>query len=488
MSALREVDGVLRADFFVGVDGEVEGDVEAVHVLVGDECDQIFGCLGFDDLVELVFQGIGAIALELGFVGGGGEEVANLLLVGSGIGFGKRLDDVAEPNEGLFVEHLIDAPGALVGGDGVFLEPAAVDVLEEVLAGFDGVVEVGAFDPALERLFVSGRNVYADEQHSDSEDPPETFHKTALVRWLMVAASPLGRTDNDCPARCTRQRSGCRIKPMSWVVVYATMGWLIVAAMVPTILRRQFAPGAAMAWLGIVFLHPYIGWLLYMLVGETRLGPHRVERHRELVDHYRCSPVVQAEGHSAIVDVAPEYSPMVRQSEKIGSMPAMSGNCVDFIGESPELINKLAADIDGAKEHVHVLYYIFANDASGVRISSALKKAVERGVKCRVLADAVASRTFFHRAGLAHTLMQAGVEVAAALPVAPISRRLPRMDLRQPSEAGDHRRSDWVLREPEPDQCRLRRPARRPVGGPFGSTDGADREPAGNGVCGGLGV
>jgi cardiolipin synthase len=65
-----------------------------------------------------------------------------------------------------------------------------------------------------------------------------------------------------------------------------------------------------------------------------------------------------------------------------------------------------------------------------VRVAGALRNAVVRGVKCRLIADAVASREFFHATGLARSLEKAGVEVTAALPVAPIQRRLPRMDLR----------------------------------------------------------
>src|SRR6185312_8316833 len=86
--------------------------------------------------------------------------------------------------------------------------------------------------------------------------------------------------NNPLPAlpRNTGRGKTCRITGMSWLLIYELFGWLIRAAMVPTILRRQFAPGAAMAWLGIIFLHPYIGWVLYMLVVETRLGPNRAVR------------------------------------------------------------------------------------------------------------------------------------------------------------------------------------------------------------------
>jgi len=221
---------------------------------------------------------------------------------------------------------------------------------------------------------------------------------------------------------------------MSWVgmffSVYTTFGYIVRIAMIPTILRRQFAPGAAMAWLGIIFLHPYIGWVLYMLVGETRLGPHRVERHRKMVARYRCTPQMEAEGQSAANIVAPEYAAMVQQSEKISSLPAIPGNCVDFIGDAQQLIDSIVNDINAARSHVHLLYYIFGCDSSGVRVAGALRNAAARGVKCRLIADAVASRDFFHATGLAPSLESAGVEVTAALPVAPISRRLPRMDLR----------------------------------------------------------
>lgn len=217
---------------------------------------------------------------------------------------------------------------------------------------------------------------------------------------------------------------------MPWLAIYVGIGWVILAVMVPVILRRQFAPGAAVAWLGIVFLHPYIGGLLYLLVGETRLGPKRVERHRALVKHYRCADWETAEGLTEVRRVAPEFEPMVLQAAKISGMPAVAGNCVDFIGDSKEMVARLAADIDAASRQVHLLFYIFARDESGTRVADAVLRAAKRGVKCRVLVDAVAGRKFFHRNGLGRVLLAAGVEVAAALPVAPISRRLPRMDLR----------------------------------------------------------
>ena len=163
---------------------------------------------------------------------------------------------------------------------------------------------------------------------------------------------------------------------VSWLIIYVSIGWIIRAA----ILRRQFAPGAAVAWLLIIFLHPYIGGTLYMLVGETRLGPHRTDRHRELMKHYRGAPELIKKGHDEIHKLAPAYEPMVLQAEKISDMPVVPGSSVEYIGDSNLMIDRLVADIDAAKGHVHLLYYIFAPDESGRKVADALMRARARGV------------------------------------------------------------------------------------------------------------
>lgn len=218
-----------------------------------------------------------------------------------------------------------------------------------------------------------------------------------------------------------------------WLAVYLSVGWVFRVLMVPVILRRQFAPGAAVAWLGIIFLHPYIGLALYMTLGETRLGPHRVERHRALVNRFRSAmrDAIGGTQDSCSLQLPSEYEPMVRQAQKISGLPVLGANAVEFLTDCHPMIDRLVADIDAATSQVHLLYYMFVPDTTGVRVAEAIERAARRGVTCRILADAVASRGFFHHScGLSQRLKRAGAHVTAALPVAPIQRQLPRMDLR----------------------------------------------------------
>ena len=73
------------------------------------------------------------------------------------------------------------------------------------------------------------------------------------------------------------------------------------------------------------------------------------------------------------------------------------------------VIDRLIADIDAARHHVHLLFYIFKDDSVGRRVAEALARAAQRGVACRVLADAVGSRQLFRR--LAPWLRQQGVRI-----------------------------------------------------------------------------
>jgi cardiolipin synthase len=91
-------------------------------------------------------------------------------------------------------------------------------------------------------------------------------------------------------------------------------------------------------------------------------------------------------------------------------------------------VGRLIEDIDGAEEHVHLLFYIIACDRTGTRVVEALERAAGRGVECRVLADAVGSRAFHRK--LAGRLGEAGVDVRKVLPLDRLLRRLRPLDLR----------------------------------------------------------
>jgi len=115
-------------------------------------------------------------------------------------------------------------------------------------------------------------------------------------------------------------------------------------------------------------------------------------------------------------------------ARQLGDFDALAGNQIELLVDYAKTIDRVIADIDLARRHVHLLFYIFAGDESGQRVGDALMRAANRGVQCRVLMDAVGSVGGLQR--LAPVLRSAGIEVLEMLPVGLFRRNAARFDLR----------------------------------------------------------
>ena len=47
----------------------------------------------------------------------------------------------------------------------------------------------------------------------------------------------------------------------------------------------------------------------------------------------------------------------------------------------------MVADMDAARDHIHLIFYIWLEDNNGLKVAEALKRAAARGVACRAMAD-----------------------------------------------------------------------------------------------------
>lgn len=80
-------------------------------------------------------------------------------------------------------------------------------------------------------------------------------------------------------------------------------------------------------------------------------------------------------------------------------LPTVDGHQFRLLAEGPERLDALVALIEGTRETIKLLYYIFLEDAASVRVRNALVAAHHRGVKVILLVDgfgsAKASDAFF---------------------------------------------------------------------------------------------
>lgn len=87
----------------------------------------------------------------------------------------------------------------------------------------------------------------------------------------------------------------------------------------------------------------------------------------------------------------------------------VEGNRITLLRNGSEYFPALESAIDRAQHEVHLETYIFEYDATGIRISEALKRAARRGVTVRLLLDGFGSQNLPQEA--IQSLLNTGVQV-----------------------------------------------------------------------------
>lgn len=202
--------------------------------------------------------------------------------------------------------------------------------------------------------------------------------------------------------------------------IVLVVGFVIhLLVVVRAITRPNREPASRIAWVAVIMCLPVLGVIAYLFLGETSIGRERVERLRDAEKRL---------ARPAGVPVDTSTRDPLGISElctEINDFPPVGGNRIVLLGDpdasaaQPTINSNLAIDalveaIEGAREHVHLSFYIWLDDGNGGRVADAVAAAARRGVACRVMADALGSRDFIGGPRW-RELRDAGVHVVSTL-------------------------------------------------------------------------
>lgn len=214
-----------------------------------------------------------------------------------------------------------------------------------------------------------------------------------------------------------------------WAELFVATDWAIRLVMVAFVPLRR-APTAAVAWLLFIFAFPWVGLVAFLLIGSTRLPRAREEQMGRLRGHLsRFVKQLRDDRHVGRPRLRTDFELAVQLAEQLGHFPIVHGNAVELLPDYDGTIDRLVTDIDSASAHVHLLFYIFEDDATGMRVADALMRAAARGITCRVLIDTVGTGARTLRR-LLPRLRAANVAAHETLPLSLFRRKAARFDLR----------------------------------------------------------
>jgi cardiolipin synthase len=186
-------------------------------------------------------------------------------------------------------------------------------------------------------------------------------------------------------------------------------------------------PSSAMAWLILILIIPFAGFLVFLFLGRTNVGAGRLARQREADEAIRAA----TDEFSASPPVGPAYlASMAILSRNLGHLPLQSGNHVELIAGYGEAIADMTEAIRGATTTVEVEFYISAWDQVTGPFFEAMVAAADRGVTVRVLFDHMGSRGIPGYRDLVAKLEASAIQWHPMLPIRPLKGQFQRPDLR----------------------------------------------------------
>lgn len=181
-------------------------------------------------------------------------------------------------------------------------------------------------------------------------------------------------------------------------------------------LLRKRDVASAIGWIGLAWLSPIAGSVLYVTFGINRVRARARSLQR---------PFLRARSGGSAPAVP--FGGLALAVERITGRGIESGNRLEMLSAGDGAYPPMLEAIGGARTSIALSSYIFRADAAGTRFIEALSAASRRGVEVRVLIDGIGGNYLLSPAY--HRLRRAGVPAARFLH-SPLPWRMPFLNLR----------------------------------------------------------
>jgi cardiolipin synthase len=203
-------------------------------------------------------------------------------------------------------------------------------------------------------------------------------------------------------------------------IALSIMHFMLAAGVTLHVLAHNRNPGSAVSWIGLAWLSPVVGSVLYLFLGINRVQRRARSAGAAPPDDAAVASYPPPAGcvHLAGLELA---------ARRISRRNIQPGNAIVMLANGDVAYPQMIAAIEGAAASVALSSYIFRADKIGHEFIAALTAARRRGVEVRVLIDGygggyLVSATY-------RKLRHAGVAVARFMHSA-LPWRMPFLNLR----------------------------------------------------------
>lgn len=179
-------------------------------------------------------------------------------------------------------------------------------------------------------------------------------------------------------------------------IIYIVYGLNTIIALGLIFFDRK-TPAATLAWIMIMFLLPYVGLILYLMLSQN-IARKKIYKVTASTKESK-SPLLQVQKSnlsnllsSSNNSVLKKWNEQVMLNLNYADSVLTYNDSVDFYYDGKEMFESLCDDIRNAKYSIKLEYYILKDDFVGKKFIALLTEKARSGVKVKLLLDALGSR------------------------------------------------------------------------------------------------
>jgi cardiolipin synthase len=193
---------------------------------------------------------------------------------------------------------------------------------------------------------------------------------------------------------------------------------LEMVCIVTVIFVERKNPTATIAWVLVLAFVPFVGFIAYLTFGSgfhvNKKKRYVLKRMSDNLYHQILSNYI-TEGKMSGPDDERPYARLIQYLTNDGEHHHTDNNTVAVYTHGEAMFAAMKKDIRKATRHIHLLYYIFRDDALGREIVAILTEKAKSGVEVRVIYDSVGS--LLSRGSMFKKLRAAGGQVEPFSPL-----------------------------------------------------------------------
>nr|WP_321228289.1 cardiolipin synthase [uncultured Psychroserpens sp.] len=196
------------------------------------------------------------------------------------------------------------------------------------------------------------------------------------------------------------------------------VNYLLVISAIITVLLKNINPTKTVSYIIILALFPFFGLVIYYLFGQ-QYRKTKIFNRKHIIN----SKVIQSVGEklkseeqdlSVLNEKLDDKIKLIKLLKASEQSPLTIRNEVDILFNGEVKFERLLKDLENAKNHIHLEYYIIKDDVIGTKLLNIICEKAREGIEVKMTYDDVGSKL---SSKMKRQLIESGVNHFPFMPV-----------------------------------------------------------------------